>query len=118
MCISHIKMYVTFKILKTLDSFIFLLKWIRIFFSPDDFKPASVDKNKMATIDVGTNSQITVSFPPNLIFKGSSKPYYKHGIVIVNPETGEVTLEKLTCNISVKKIRFNFFFIYTSQYQK
>lgn len=63
----------------------------------------------MATIDVGSNSQITVTFPQNLIFKGSAKSYNKQGIAIVNPKTGEVTLEKLTSNISVKKIRFAVF---------
>lgn len=30
---------------------------------PDDFKPASVDVNKMATVDVGTNNQVTVTVP-------------------------------------------------------
>ncbi|KAL0277690.1 UNVERIFIED_CONTAM: hypothetical protein PYX00_004895 [Menopon gallinae] len=74
-------------------------------FSSDDFKPASVDINKMATIDVGTNSQITVTVPPNTVFKGSAKPYQKQCIVIVNTKTGEITLEKLTCNIQVKKTR-------------
>lgn len=29
----------------------------------DDFKPASVDVNKMATVDVGTNNQVTVTVP-------------------------------------------------------
>lgn len=29
----------------------------------DDFKPASVDLNKKATIDVGSNNQVTVSVP-------------------------------------------------------
>ena len=33
-----------------------------IFFS-DDFKPASVDKNRCATVDVGSNNQVTVTVP-------------------------------------------------------
>lgn len=33
------------------------------FFISDDFKPASVDMNKMATVDVGTNNQVTVTVP-------------------------------------------------------
>lgn len=34
-----------------------------MFFILDDFKPASVDVNKMATVDVGTNNQVTVTVP-------------------------------------------------------
>lgn len=30
---------------------------------PDDFKPASVDLSKMATLDVTTNNQVTVTVP-------------------------------------------------------
>ena len=30
---------------------------------PDDFKPASVDTNKIATVDVGNNHQVTVTVP-------------------------------------------------------
>jgi hypothetical protein len=29
----------------------------------DDFKPASVDTNKIATVDVGNNHQVTVTVP-------------------------------------------------------
>lgn len=28
-----------------------------------DFKPASVDANKMASVEVGTNNQVTVTVP-------------------------------------------------------
>lgn len=71
----------------------------------DDFKPASVDINQRATMDVGSNSQVTVTIPPNTVFKGSSKPYQKQCIVIINRDTKEITLEKLSCNIQVKKTR-------------
>lgn len=30
---------------------------------PDDFKPASVDTSRMATVDVGSNNQVTVTVP-------------------------------------------------------
>ena len=59
----------------------------------------------MATIDVGVNKQITVNVPPNTVFKGSAKPYQKQCIIIVNSDTGEITLEKLSDNIQVKKTR-------------
>lgn len=82
-----------------------LTKKIFILYILDDFKPASVDINKMATIDVGVNKQITVNVPPNTVFKGSAKPYQKQCIIIVNSDTGEITLEKLSDNIQVKKTR-------------
>lgn len=77
-----------------------------------DFKPASVDVNKSATIDVGTNNQVTVNVPhldgagtSQTVFKGSQKPYQKECVLIFDPVTGQITLEKLTSNIQVKKTR-------------
>lgn len=35
----------------------------QIWYITGDFKPASVDVNKMATVDVGTNNQVTVTVP-------------------------------------------------------
>ncbi|KAF9409907.1 hypothetical protein HW555_010839 [Spodoptera exigua] len=77
-----------------------------------DFKPASVDVNKMATVDVGTNNQVTVTVPhldgagvPQTIFKGNQRPYTKDCVLIIDRVTGEITLEKLSSNIQVKKTR-------------
>ncbi|RZC42045.1 ell-associated factor Eaf [Asbolus verrucosus] len=77
-----------------------------------DFKPASVDTNKMATVDVGSNHQVTVTVPhldgagvPQTVFKGSHRPYQKECVLIIDRVTGEITLEKLECNIQVKKTR-------------
>ncbi|EFA05606.1 ell-associated factor Eaf [Tribolium castaneum] len=77
-----------------------------------DFKPASVDTNKIATVDVGNNNQVTVTVPhldgagvPQTVFKGSQRPYQKECVLIIDRATGEITLEKLTCNIQVKKTR-------------
>ncbi|XP_048480560.1 ell-associated factor Eaf [Plutella xylostella] len=77
-----------------------------------DFKPASVDVNKMATVDVGTNNQVTVTVPhldgagvPHTVFKGSQRPYTKECVLIIDRVTGEITLEKLSSNIQVKKTR-------------
>jgi ELL-associated factor len=94
----------------------------------DDFKPASVDTNKIATVDVGNNHQVTVTVPhlgkwrverrhmskvcisdgagvPQTVFKGSQRPYQKECVLIIDRVTGEITLEKLACNIQVKKTR-------------
>ncbi|KAJ8951129.1 hypothetical protein NQ318_021573 [Aromia moschata] len=77
-----------------------------------DFKPASVDTNKKATVDVGSNHQVTVTVPhldgagvPQTVFKGSQRPYQKECVLIIDRVTGEITLEKLGCNIQVKKTR-------------
>ncbi|XP_052754715.1 ell-associated factor Eaf isoform X2 [Galleria mellonella] len=77
-----------------------------------DFKPASVDVNKMATVEVGTNNQVTVTVPhldgagvPQTVFKGSQRPYTKECVLIIDRVTGEMTLEKLSSNIQVKKTR-------------
>lgn len=39
------------------------------------------------------------------MFKGSQKPYQKECVLIIDRTTGEITLEKLSCNIQVKKTR-------------
>lgn len=77
-----------------------------------DFKPASVDVSKVATVDVGTSQQVTVTVPhldgagtPHTVFKGSQRPYQKECVLIIDRLTGEITLEKLSSNIQVKKTR-------------
>ncbi|XP_076758266.1 ELL-associated factor [Xylocopa sonorina] len=77
-----------------------------------DFKPASVDVSKVATVDVGANNTMTVTVPhldgagiPHTVFKGSQRPYHKECVLIIDNVTGEITLEKLTANIQVKKTR-------------
>ncbi|XP_058800242.1 ell-associated factor Eaf [Phymastichus coffea] len=77
-----------------------------------DFKPASVDTTKMATLDVGESNTMTVTVPhldgagtTHTVFKGSQRPYHKECVLIIDRVTGEVTLEKLSANIQVKKTR-------------
>lgn len=78
----------------------------------DDFKPASVDVSKMASVAVEKNQQVTVTVPhldgagtEHTIFKGSQRPYQKECVLIIDRRTGEVVLEKLSSNIQVKKTR-------------
>lgn len=99
----------------------------------DDFKPASVDVHKEATLETGSNSQVTVTVPhlgkwsidfawfslilfhnnpldgsgvPNTIFKGSSRDYTKKEcVLIINKDTNEIILERLCSNVQVKKTR-------------
>ncbi|XP_018328059.1 ell-associated factor Eaf [Agrilus planipennis] len=77
-----------------------------------DFKPASVDINKMASVEVSSNNQVTVTVPhldgagvPQTVFKGSQRPYHKECVLIIDRVTGVITLEKLSSNIQVKKTR-------------
>ncbi|CAH1118703.1 unnamed protein product [Phaedon cochleariae] len=77
-----------------------------------DFKPASVDTSKKANVEVPGVNQVTVTVPhldgagiPQTVFKGSQKPYTKECVLIIDRVTGEITLEKLSCNIQVKKTR-------------
>lgn len=77
-----------------------------------DFKPASVDISKAATLDVSSNNQVTVTMPhldssgvPKTVFKGNQRNYTKECVLIIDKVTGEITLEKLHHNIQVKKTR-------------
>ncbi|KAF3827513.1 hypothetical protein GH733_002999, partial [Mirounga leonina] len=68
-----------------------------------DFKPASIDTSCEGELEVGKGEQ--GSTPPVTVFKGSKKPYLKECILIINHDTGECRLEKLSSNITVKKTR-------------
>lgn len=70
-----------------------------------DFIPASIDTNVMATMDVKESGEIHVNFPTNIVFQGSSKPCKNKCVLIVNHDTGEFTLERLSDNFSVKRQR-------------
>ncbi|XP_067842859.1 ELL-associated factor 2 [Heptranchias perlo] len=77
-----------------------------------DFKPASIDTACEGDLEVGKGEQITItlpniegSTPPMSVFKGSKRPYLKECVLIVNHDTGEYRLEKLSSNITVKKTR-------------
>ncbi|XP_053657590.1 ell-associated factor Eaf [Anopheles marshallii] len=78
-----------------------------------DFKPASVDVNKPAVLEISANKQVTVTVPhldgsgvPNTVFKGNQRDYSrKDCVLILNRATGEITLEQLNSSIVVKKTR-------------
>jgi len=77
-----------------------------------DFKPASMDTKKMATVQIGPNNQTTVQVPhvegsgtSHTIFKGPRKPYTKECVLIIDHATGEIVLEKLSSNVQLKKTR-------------
>ncbi|KAJ3598053.1 hypothetical protein NHX12_001567 [Muraenolepis orangiensis] len=62
-----------------------------------DFKPAS--------IDTSCEGELQGSTPPMTVFKGNKRPYQKDCVLIINHDTGEFVLEKLSSSIQVKKTR-------------
>jgi ELL-associated factor len=63
-------------------------------------------------LDIEGNNKITVTAPnvegsgtSETVFKGSRKPHQKECVLIIDHETGEITLEKLSQNIIVKRTR-------------
>ncbi|XP_038605787.1 ELL-associated factor 2-like [Tachyglossus aculeatus] len=77
-----------------------------------DFKPASIDISSEGYLQLGRGEEVTIALPniegsvlPFTIFKGSKKSYPRDCILILNHDNGECILEKLSGNISVKKIR-------------
>jgi len=76
-----------------------------------DFTPLSVDEDRMGKLEVQENSAVSVSLPHNdgvnaTNYKGSAKPAStKECILIIDHETGELTLERLSNQILLKKTR-------------
>ncbi|MGH0125940.1 UNVERIFIED_CONTAM: hypothetical protein FKN15_025160 [Acipenser sinensis] len=80
--------------------------------TPNDFKPASIDTSCEGELQVGKGDEVTItlphipgSTPPMTVFKGNKRPYQKDCVLIINHDTGEFVLEKLSSSIQVKKTR-------------
>jgi len=75
-----------------------------------DFKPASADTSQPAEVKIAASNECTVTIPNDsgeTIYKGGKKPCTKECVLIINKETGEITLERVSSNISLKKSRIN-----------
>jgi len=78
-----------------------------------DFKSNAIDSEMPSSMEIGKNNEITVNVPhldknnapAQTTFKGSKKPYLKECVFIIDHNTGEITLEKLSNNIQLKKTR-------------
>lgn len=77
-----------------------------------DFKPASIDTSCEGELQVGKGEEVTItlphipgSTPPMTVFKGNKRPYQKDCVLIINHDTGDFMLEKLSSSIQVKKTR-------------
>ncbi|XP_077978389.1 ELL-associated factor 2-like isoform X2 [Glandiceps talaboti] len=75
-----------------------------------DFKPASMDLTKEASLEVMKGNEISVTVPhiegTNFtMFKGPQKKAQKECVLIIDNKTGEITLERLSTTIQLKKQR-------------
>jgi len=76
-----------------------------------DFTPLSVDEDRMGKLEVQENNSVSVTLPHNdginaTNYKGGAKPAgSKDCILIIDHETGELTLERLSNQILLKKTR-------------
>jgi ELL-associated factor len=75
---------------------------------PGDFKPANVDLDQVATLEVGANDDVTLDVPSDggaTTFRGSQKPHLKECVLIIDHKTGEITIERLGSQMQLKKTR-------------
>jgi len=76
-----------------------------------DFKPVSVDEEKMGMLEVQENRSVSVTLPHvdghgATNYKGNAKPANtKECVLIIDHETGELTLERISNQIMLKKTR-------------
>jgi len=76
-----------------------------------DFKPTSIDQEGLGTLEVKDGRSVAVSLPHSdgvgqTTYKGNTEPAPpKDCVLIIDHETGELTLERVTNNIRVKKTR-------------
>ncbi|CAF0888708.1 unnamed protein product [Rotaria sordida] len=78
-----------------------------------DFKPASVAKSEQAELSVGPNQDVSITLPnvegsltPSTKFSGNTKSYTpKECLMIIDPHTGKIVLERLSANVRVKNVR-------------
>ena len=75
-----------------------------------DFKPQSIDKQKMGTVEILDNHEVNVTVPhregsqhSQTLFKGNEKPVARECLLIIDHTTGEIILERLSSHITVKK---------------
>ncbi|KAI4811643.1 hypothetical protein KUCAC02_014522 [Chaenocephalus aceratus] len=67
-----------------------------------DFKPASIDTSCEGELQVGKGEEVTITLP-HIPAPRNKRPYQKDCVLIINHDTGEFMLEKLSSSIQVKK---------------
>jgi len=79
--------------------------------SADDFKPASVDRSQEGHVEVADNNEVTITLPQQqgskgVVYKGPKKPAVKECVLIYDPQTRSLVLERITSQIQVKQTRY------------
>lgn len=77
-----------------------------------DFKPASVDSERPAEVEFMQNGEVAITAPnvagsvaSHTVFRGPRRPHVKECLLVIDNVTGEMVLQKLTDNITVKARR-------------
>ncbi|XP_074128496.1 ELL-associated factor 1-like [Sminthopsis crassicaudata] len=77
-----------------------------------DLKPACVGPSGEGELQVSKGDEVRVSLPhfpgaaaPKTVFKGNKRPYEADCILLINQDTGERVLEKVSSSPQVKKMR-------------
>lgn len=77
-----------------------------------DFKPASINSEEPAILELTQNDQVTIKAPNvggsisnQTVFRGQRRPHVKECLLVIDNITGEMVLQKLTDNITVKATR-------------
>lgn len=76
------------------------------------FKPASVNSDEPAALELTSKGEVTIK-APNIdgsssnytVFRGHRRPHVKECLLVIDNVTGEMVLQKLTDNITVKATR-------------
>lgn len=78
----------------------------------DDFKPSNEEYNESAVMEVTPTNQVTLKYPQStnegstdFMYSGTMKQFPKEYFLVIDHVTGEVTLEKLTANIQLKRTK-------------
>jgi len=77
-----------------------------------DFKPASINSEEPASLELTPTGQVTIKAPnvagslsSQTVFRGQRRPHVKECLLVIDNSTGEMVLQKLTDNITVKATR-------------
>lgn len=77
-----------------------------------DFKPASVDGDEPAKLELTKNGQVTLVAPnvpgsvsTHTVFRGQRRPHVKECLLVIDHQTGQIVLQKLNDNVTVKATR-------------
>lgn len=85
----------------------------------DDFKPSNEEFNESAIMEITPTNQVTVKYPQSenegttdFMYSGTMRQFPKEYFLVIDHVTGEVTLERLTANIQLKRTKYYISFLF------